>query len=100
MRGVPCAVRRAPCAVRGEREALLGPRPPPPGAQKPTPPAGEAHFKKKNERHRSEKHFSAQDRPKELFIQIVDFLIEHVNFSLEKCMFGANRGVLAYVLKR
>jgi hypothetical protein len=28
------------------------------------------------------------------------FFIENVSFSLEKCVFGANRGVLAYVLKR
>ena len=64
--------------------ALLGPSwgapSAPPVAQKPRKPGGEADYKKKKERRRSEKHFSAQDRPKELFIKIVDFLLKMLVF--------------------
>ena len=37
-----------------------------------------------------------QDRP----LQMCWFFIKNVDFSLEKCRFGAHRGVLHYVLKR
>ena len=37
-----------------------------------------------------------QDRP----LKKYHFLIKNIDFSLEKCRFGAHRGVLHYVLKR
>ena len=37
-----------------------------------------------------------QDRP----LKKYRFLIKNVGFSLEKCLFGAHRGVLHYILRR
>ena len=34
------------------------------------------------------------------FLKIHVFLVKNIDFSLEKCRFGAHRGVLHYVLRR
>ena len=75
--------------------ALLAPPPRP----KVTQTCMRSRFLEKNERHAHGKHMSPQDRPKSFGMENVDFF-ENVSFSLEKCRFGANRGVLPYVLKR
>ena len=38
--------------------------------------------------------------PREVFINKVVFFIKNVDFSLEKCRFGAKKGVSHYVLRR
>ena len=36
----------------------------------------------------------------DIYAKLIDFLIKNIDFSLEKCRFGAKKGVLHYVLRR
>ena len=36
----------------------------------------------------------------DIYAKLIDFLIKNIDFSLEKCRFGAKKGVLHYVFRR
>ena len=70
-----------------------------PRGPEPTPRSMEIIIFQKNERHAAWERSCRSRAPKISQEKKLRFFINNVDFSLEKCRFGAHRGVLHYVLR-